>query len=340
MRALGLLFSCALPALVLWGVAGCEFFIDGQVTSIHCADEGKIGPNACPEHYICEGGSCINLAQRERKLGNFCEQDSDCAFGDFCLDPEPLALSIGRRCTRSCCSSSGCDPAAGSICWSPSGGGGSFCIDAVILGRAQGGKATSGERCSSDSDCRSGLCAPDGICIDPCCSDSSCAAAEGSCQLRRRGEEKGFFCGPRPEDKAAYLSQCNHDDDCASGLCHDFGDELGRRCSTPCCNSDACNLELMPDLALRIACTYVPIDGRLIRACAQAMPAAMVNGVGQSCQEDDECRGGRCVRPSGDGEPGYCSDACCADAGCGDGSELQCRPNRTEDAWPLRCERK
>src|SRR5262249_36299679 len=107
----------ALPGLAFWAVAGCQVLINGEVRSIHCTQGGAIGPGACPAGHICAGGACVKFVPSELEpqpqLGVVCEGDADCESGDFCLDMERLQIQGGKRCSRPCCSSSGCDPAAG-----------------------------------------------------------------------------------------------------------------------------------------------------------------------------------------------------------------------------------
>jgi hypothetical protein len=337
MSSLRRLLWRALPGLAFWAVAGCQVLLDGEVTSIHCTQEGAIGPGACPASHICTGGACVEFipSEPQPQLGVLCEDDADCEPGDFCLDMGRIRLQRGKRCSRPCCSSSGCDPAAGFICWAPSTGGASFCVDAVLVGRAIGGVAASGERCSTDGDCRSGSCDSGGTCVDPCCSDTSCAASQGTCQFGKRDGTGGFFCAPPPSDTRPFLADCKLDTDCASGLCHEL------RCVTPCCNSDTCSVDTTDGSLIPVACQFIEHEGVLIRACAHTLKASMIYAVGQPCSVDSECRGGLCIRPDeGEGE-GYCSDACCSDAFCGEGGGFHCRPpEEITSSWPLRCELK
>jgi hypothetical protein len=334
MRALGLFFFRALPGLALWAVAGCQLLIDGEITSIHCTEEGVIGLGACPANHICKEGACVELKAPDPPTKVYCDKDDQCAPGDFCLDTALLELPSGKRCSRPCCSSISCDPTTGFVCWAPPTGGASFCVDPALVGLAKGGIAASGQSCNNDSDCRSGSCAADGTCLDSCCSDTSCAASDSTCQFGERGRARGFFCAPRPKDKSPFLADCKTDDDCDSGIC------LKNRCSAPCCNSDMCGVDTREMSLTPIACQYIQHGGVLIRACAHTLEATMVSAVGQPCAEDNHCRGGICIRPSGSMEQGYCSDACCSDAFCGEGGGFQCRPTQEDTSWDLRCERK
>jgi hypothetical protein len=321
-----------LTALAFFAIAGCQLLIDGEVVSIHCTEEGAIGPGACPAHSICKAGACVSLRTREPQIGALCEADADCALGDFCLDTATIQLQSGKRCSRPCCSSLGCDPAESFVCWAPSTGGASFCLDAGLVGRAKGGVGASGELCERHSDCRSGYCDLNGTCVDSCCSDTSCAASRGTCQFGARDDTQGFFCAP-PTDGRPYLEDCTTDDECASGLCHET------RCAIPCCNSDVCGVDTLGGSPIPIACQYIEHSGVKVRACALSLMPSMVYATGQPCSADSDCRGGLCLRPPEGGE-GYCSDACCSDAFCGEGGGLECRPPDEISSWPLRCERK
>jgi hypothetical protein len=336
MSAYGPLLWRAFPGMALWALAGCQLLVGGEITSIHCTEEGAIGPGPCPAHHICSGGACVPFVplDPQPQIGDVCEADADCPPGDFCLDTERIQLPGDKRCSRPCCSSSGCDPAAGFVCWAPSTGGASFCIDAALVGRAKGGVTASGSPCASDGDCRSGRCDSNGTCVDACCSDTSCAASHGTCQFGERGDISGFFCAP-PKKGLPFLADCTSDDVCASRLCYKS------HCVIPCCNSDTCSVDTTRFPFRPVACQFVDHKGVIIRACALTLEESVVKAVGQTCSADKECRGGHCIRPSMVQADGYCSDVCCSDAFCGEGGGFQCRPpEEISSSLPLRCERK
>src|SRR5262249_18783222 len=150
----------------------------------------------CPVDFICKAGTCVNRASINPELGSPCEHDSDCGAGGFCLDPGLYGAPGRKVCSRPCCSSEGCNPEAGFVCWTPPSGGVSFCRAAVAIGRDVPGAASPGAPCAAGTKCRSGLCGTTGECLDFCCSDTSCAAAGKTCQLGKRDGVIGFFCAP------------------------------------------------------------------------------------------------------------------------------------------------
>jgi hypothetical protein len=339
MGARGPLLRRALPGLLLWGIAGCQLLVDGELSSVHCTEEGAIGPGACPAHHVCKGSVCVDISELTHTLGDACESDADCQEGDFCLDPVKFDGTGERRCSRPCCSSFSCgDPDRGSVCWTPPAGGVSFCVDARSLQRAEPGTAASGEFCQDGSDCRSGRCAKS-TCVDPCCSNRSCVSTRGTCRFGHEGADRGFFCGPTPTGNVGFAAPCSRDDDCLSGVCLDFGDNV-QRCSSPCCHSGDCGTYAPSDVPILTACKNVLHQKVWIRACALPVVSMQPNDVGQPCRMDTDCRGGLCVRPSDAGGDGFCSDACCSDALCGETGGFQCRPYPLTGGFALRCEHK
>jgi hypothetical protein len=334
----------ALPALSLWGLAlwltaaGCELIVDGNLPSIHCADEGHRGPPACPEGQVCTSMVCVEPARPAGSLGARCKLDGDCAPGTLCLDPSAFAgdgaFARGDpRCSRPCCTSSECgDAATRTVCVRPTLGGSGFCRDAVELGMKEPGARAPGEACGGDGECRSGRC--DGAtsppsCLDTCCADTSCGVG-GACRLGTRGGRTGFHCSSNLHGKM-YGAPCAAGDDCLSGLCLPLHGST--RCSAPCCASSQC-----PDLdGDVVACTEVVAEGAFVRACAVVLPPTAEAGIGKPCAFDTDCRDGVCAAPS-PGAARQCTGACCSDDGCGD--PFRCRPVLAGPPWPLRCERK
>ena len=322
-------------ALLAAGLGGCMFLVDSELGTIHCADEGALGPPACPSGQACVSGTCAPGLPPGPALGRRCSSDLDCATGDFCLEPSLFGTSTPKTCTRPCCVSSDCnlesDAGAGDelVCWVPPRGGGALCRRANELKRESPGTGHAGEACVSGVDCRSGKC--DKLhCIDTCCSDAQCSAGDGRCHAVDQGVSEGaaWSCAPAGPTGLGYLEPCAKDAECASGLCLLVADKLV--CSQPCCDSGSCGVYNQGAVAGNLACAQVPHHGSLLRACAALLPTTATGATGASCASDLDCRSGTCVADR-------CSDVCCVDADCGDPAATACRPYDAGDAWALRC---
>lgn len=314
----------AFPLLILWA-GGCELMIKGKLDQVHCDADGMVGPPACQDGFACNAGLCVPT-----DLGGSCKTDADCAPGDFCLDPRLFGESSPRTCSRTCCTSSDCDPDSGFVCSPVRGGAGSFCLEAGSVQRARPGARKAWETCTGDSDCRSGRCMH-GHCIDTCCSDTGCATGGGACRLDRPSDSDvwGFWCAAVPGQLLPRYAPCLQDADCISGLCVDTG--LGLRCSAPCCSSETCETL---DKSIPVRCATVTHQGAVLRACSTVVQGLASLEVGDACTTDGDCRSGRCVT---EGAVSMCGDSCCTDAFCGDQSSFVCRPMKADGAWALRC---
>jgi hypothetical protein len=330
----GLRLLKALPALAAFAV-GCEILVDGRLDRVLCSAEGTLGPPACPEGQACNDGVCVGIESIEGRLGWPCASDDDCGAHELCLAPELLDGQVRRTCSRLCCTSSDCDPVTAAVCWVPDGGSGGFCrlgTDADV-GRPEVGAKLAGESCSRDRDCRSGRCR-DALCLDSCCSDTNCAAAGAACRLSVGTLSAGasWTCLPADATKGGDFDPCRVDADCSSGICASLG--VGMRCTIPCCSSEVCPLAWPPGGISNVGCGVLSQDGFRVRACVVLRSPDAIQHVGVSCQAEDDCRGGICVRERG---AGFCSDICCTDADCGDTSLFECRPHVEGSSWALRC---
>ncbi|WP_437604484.1 hypothetical protein WMF20_24920 [Sorangium sp. So ce834] len=328
-----------LSALALLG-AGCEVLVDGKLETVLCSEEGAIGPPACPEGAVCSDGACVDT-QLERALGAPCDDHDGCGTHDFCLDLTRLGGKGPSVCARACCSSSDCDPVRDAICWIPDGGGSGVCRIGRDVGRPEVGARLSGAACASPGECRSGIC-DEGVCVDTCCSDTNCARNGAACRLTTDLVAAGsaWACQRVGPGQGGYLDPCEGGADCSSGLCADVGGAT--RCTIPCCSSDMCPAAPdepdEPDNAMRnVGCAEVAIDdGSTVRACATLLPEDSIAAVGVSCDTNEECRSGMCVKHPEQTQQ-FCSDVCCSEASCGDVSLFGCRPPAEGPSWALRC---
>ncbi|MCC6555216.1 MAG: hypothetical protein IT372_19815 [Polyangiaceae bacterium] len=337
-RASTLRLLRALPALAVLAAlgAGCEVLIDGDLSSIRCADEGGVGPPACPGDQICRSGVCVALAG----LGRACHGDTGCSPPDLCLNPKSFGGEGAPICARACCTSSDCDPDGEFVCWIPDAGGGGFCRAATSVGRPAVGAGRTGAPCAAPGDCRSGLCA-EGRCADACCSDTNCAESDQTCQLTVGlvSEGAAWACRPPQPSKKVYLEACDGDSDCASGACAAIAGVL--RCTQPCCGSGSCSgvVQVSASEARAVTCREVERGGVTFRACVGDVPTSAAGAVGAPCHSGDDCRGGACL-DLGVPKGSVCSDACCTEASCGDPALIGCRPYYAGASWALRCEPK
>jgi hypothetical protein len=224
------------------------------------------------------------------------------------------------------------------VCWAPPFGGGSFCREARLLGRSGGGDRSVGEACVDGEKCRSGLCYA-GACVDVCCVDNDCVPDGGACGLRVKVVSTGanWSCAPEHTERRPFLDPCELDGECESNLCIEISGEM--RCSEPCCKSDACPSYVVSGFPGFLACDDVIHKGSLVRACSRWLPESATGAIGAGCEDDSECRGGRCAALGEAGER-ICTDVCCVDASCGDPTRFGCRPSASVGNYALRCEPK
>lgn len=315
----------AVASLTMASLAfSCQAFVDGEIESFACSEEGRLGPPVCPEGQRCIAGVCA-VPDSGPKLGDPCETNAACGPGDVCLVAE-LAGAGGRFCSRPCCTSGDCGEAGeGFVCGAAGSKGPSFCRRAADVGVGALGGALAGDLCKAPDECRSGRCEV-GACRDTCCSDTNCASGEAVCRVAEARWECGPATGVRP-----YLEVCESGADCASGLCIPMGAEL--RCSTPCCDSAACGSATLGGMPMQIACREIDL-GAPLRACSVPLSTTATGLVGVPCDAGDTCRSGLC-----DAVEAECTDACCKDADCGDEQAFACVPRAGEapGTWVLRC---
>ena len=309
--------------------AGCSTLFDGELGAIRCEQEGVYGPPACRQGETCVQGACVSVGA---PIGSSCQGDGDCREPWRCLNPADFGQAGEPFCSELCCAATECGPpAAGLVCWSPPGGGGSLCWPAEAIGRQSPGEGRSGEGCGAGGDCRSGVC-DGGRCIDGCCDGSFCPSDE-LCRIKNSplAEGESWTCG-KPPTNIPPVETCNTIDDCATAKCVPVEEDIAI-CAAPCCSSDDCGSIIAQGMKQPVACTQV--EG--LRACAALVPTTAIGSVGTACSSDGQCRSGWCVD---DGQGGYCTDMCCTDVSCGDVSAFSCEPRPAGDSWALRCVRK
>lgn len=168
-----------------------------------------------------------------------------------------------------------------------------------------------GEPCASGDECVGGLC--DDTPIGRVCT-SACDPLRPA-----QGCSPGFYCGRQgcngfclPGERGEGLNDaaCAADTDCASLHCVDPGD--GRaRCLDPC----------RADAGL---CLAGEVCAAAAGQCGACVPRGLVvgaRGLGEPCEDDEECRGDFVCHESAG--ISACASACEADDDCGDGFECR-----------------
>jgi hypothetical protein len=237
-----------------------------------------------------------------------CNNDTDCSptVSPICAQQitvgQPVYAAAGGTnfCTAPCCTSADCP--AGSVCFA-SGVGGQYCVNPAWVGRSiPSAAALGGAVCSTDADCRSGLCAG-GSCADTCCSLASSAAECAGGALCTFGPFPGKTsidtqfaprCGP-PSGAGGDGAFCTVNGDCQGGLC------AQGLCTSPCRTTGECNPGSVCDFDSSGADIYWACFPETEGTGAEGDPCSGV---------DSQCASNWC------GPNGLCENECFTDADC------------------------
>ncbi len=317
--------ALALVVASFLGAVACSVLVPNELDRVKCADEGALGPPACPAGQLCSGGVCSPCSGEGcisdggiTGVGALCDDTRPCDDALFCVSPTELGFNGPRYCSKGCCSSESCGSPF-SICI-PVQGGANMCVPAVALGRTAGQKVR-GSSCNTPSDCRSGLC-EGGTCADVCCRNSECGSGE-ACVLRDIpgiGGRRGFMCGA---PGIAVSGACTGGGaECINRLCLTGAPNY---CSGPCCKKSDCPAPL--------SCVYDQAEG--LRACKDIPIATGTSAVGAPCADDEDCQSSLCQAFVPIGK--FCTDACCEDKDCGNPDLVACRPVNSQGSAVLLC---
>lgn len=260
-----------------------------------------------------KSGTCVKITN----IGEPCDEGSLCSTGSTCVDLSSAGIT-GRSpqiCTRSCCESSTCPD--GFVCKMGSTGA-SLCVRAADLALTIGVKAPN-EKCTTGSECRSGVC-QSGYCLESCCGAPSCGTG-GTCSFKSDGK---FLCRNAVGSKGVG-SGCSSSSDCSTGFCYGADSFFGGTCSKHCCSSEDCNS------GWKCANFTAGSSSAIITACA---PLGWGENQGsrrggEACSSNDDCRSARCI-------DNICSDSCCRDSDCAAGTF--CLPTKLSGgSVALRC---
>jgi hypothetical protein len=297
---------------------------DGSVEPIEAGDE-----EAAPDADMPEVKADADASTGPADLGQKCRVDADCK-SRLCASSTVLTTvitsSTGPICTTPCCTSTECS--AGFVCFN-GGTGGGYCVPAMLAQRtapATGGKAA-GLSCSSDIECRSGLCTgTPKSCIDTCCAESDCAGGS-TCRvasvLAPPPAHDIWVCAP-PVAGSTKLpgDSCVSQTECRSQDCIPSGSGLCR----PACESTA-GCRQVPGFETS-HCLYGPSGSDFLKFCfATTTNADLPAGAG--CTDNSSCQSDYC-----DAELKKCANVCGRDLDCM--SNETCRPSATGTPF-LRC---
>jgi hypothetical protein len=246
-----------------------------------------------------EAGSTPDGSTSCRGVGCSCTGGAACD-SNICAASQTVTNDVTQAdmgnffCTQPCCTSADCP--GSSVCFA-TGAGGNYCVLPAWLGRTTPtlGVRAGGAACTSNKDCRSGLCASS-MCADTCCSLANAAAECATGTTCRFGTFPGLsfdthaaaFCGPVTACTGGF--QCNH----------------------PCRSTAECGAGQ--------ACYYLPanLPNKDINAACTTGDGPGVEG--SKCSTDFQCASNFC-----DTTTMECSDVCFADTDCTvDG--WHCRP--------------
>ena len=242
-----------------------------------------------------------------------CSGASDCTSGICAQSPtvgQSLYAASGSFCTSPCCTSADCP--AGAVCFG-SGQGGNYCVNPSWLGRSTTlGGGHGGASCTTDAQCRSGLCGGN-ACADTCCSfagsATECAGGDACAFGAFPGRVTfdhhfGGRCGTPSSIGLGYGASCNDSSQCAGGLCVSGG------CTNPCHDPSECGAGSACQLGIESGDIYV--------AC---FPWSATGAQGTGCSSDSVCKGDWCL------DTNVCSNACFTDADCVSGWHCTPQPD-------------
>jgi hypothetical protein len=341
--ALGLLLAArrsATAGLVAAFVVGCELLVPDTVGQFNC---NSTDPSACPPGMTCNlatqqcgypgdvivvpDGSDMDVTADDegsvpppdvgsdvpttcRGLGCKCSGAVDCD-SRICADSLTVTPTLYQEvnhgfCVQPCCTSNDCP--GGFVCFATSAGG-NYCIDPSLVGRSTPGSAIGGTSCTSDSQCRSGLCS--GTCQDPCCSmfQSGECASGSVCrfgQFPGRGVDVHYasHC-TAPGGSTTTGNYCTSSSSCKSGLCYYAFCTATCRDTAECGSGNYCNYQIDSSNDIFAGC----------------FPGAGSVALGGTCTSDSQCATALCDQTSK-----RCTDVCYADSACGSVSGWWCRP--------------
>jgi hypothetical protein len=102
------------------------------------------------------------------------------------------------------------------------------------------GAGDHGARCTSDADCRQGLCDASGMCRRLCCAPRDCAAGRACLQVAGAAGSAVRACGLAPAGSGVDGTACSDGATCAGGMCAAVAQSAGTVCTRACCRDEDC----------------------------------------------------------------------------------------------------
>ena len=209
------------------------------------------------------------------------------------------------------------------------GAGKSHTLKSLLAQRnapATGGKAA-GLTCSSDVECRSGLCTgTPKTCIDTCCAETDCAGSS-TCRVASvlappPAHDIWVCAAPIAGSTKQPGDSCVNQTDCQSQDCIPSGSGL---CRPPCSSTASCRTVSGFETG---HCLYGSSGSDFLKFCF-ATTASADKVAGTACGANSECQSDYC-----DAELKKCANVCGRDSDCL--SSETCRPSATGTPF-LRC---
>ena len=209
-----------------------------------CADPCG-ATSQCPRDFTCAyvsgmrfclNESLFNNVQFDIPSGGACGAGSNNCQSGYCNNGNNQCLEV--------CSRNGDCGSFGGQCWTYQDASGpmpfyeNFCL-------APGSGSAPGANCTTNANCRSGVCNRySNTCAQHCCSQADCAANQSCAIYDLDANHLTKVCVPRAAGSNGALgASCNQPSDCQSGVCVpvDPAAPMGaRRCSTLCCRNQDC----------------------------------------------------------------------------------------------------
>lgn len=321
-------------AFALFGAGACQVVVgDTELTTVHCEDEGAIGPPACAPGQVCRGGVCVS--------GSAGSGGGAGASGSGGAGGETGGTGAGGL------AGGGTGGAGGTAGEGGTGGGGGVAGEGGTggglggtggtggVGGAQGGTGGGaagtgaeggtgggaagsgavggtgggtqtmpfGEPCAGADQCDPGLAClqvpglSSSVCAQPCCNSVECPA--NAVCVPTAGSNLCFpttlLSFPAPGGNPVGAS-CQNGGECRSARCS------GSVCRDVCCSNASCAGK---------ACTW-----QSYAWFCSGKDDSEGKGNGETCGGDGECNGENCVTFL---IPDLCMGPCCSDAQCGSG---------------------
>ncbi len=265
-------------------------------------------------------------------IGSACVGDRQCPVGAFCGSSAYLGpITATNVCTKTCCASSDCP--TDFVCYAP-GTAGRYCVSKASLQIAAVGSLPAGASTNDPTQCRSGQIEA-GRCIDVCCTSANCTNGTACHETTLRGKS-ALACIPgntTGSGKCCGGSICGGSPSaCGEGVCERI-DNFADLCMAPCCGSAGCpgRSTFYGDFVCR---AYGTNNG-VFTSCAVSGVSRGSAQSGTDCNTDGDCASLYCDVPTSTHTHKYCTDYCCTDADCGNGT--RCRPVSESNAYILHC---